>query len=181
MRVAGKGHGGQVVDNNANRCRKYISTFCDRDFWRLDSSQSGFSWGLMMMWAGLLERVTAGVGSRSAILNRYDWDQDEGSANHQLPTGLRVSLRGDPVKRRLALRIDWTNTGVQQHRKVGKWVTPAAQSCVAVLKSLGWNASHVVDQQAFTVEATMGSDDVARTLDQCANSIDRAMEPLRME
>ncbi|MBI5918718.1 MAG: protein kinase [Nitrosomonadales bacterium] len=121
------------------------------------------------------------IASRTATLRKYEWHPDYARASHRLPTGLQVTLAGDPVKRRLALRVDWENTGVQQHRKVGKFVGPAAQNCHAILRSGGWNAVHSVGVQTLTVEATISADVASRQLDQCASTIDRAMDPLRLE
>lgn len=128
------------------------------------------------------ELLAEEVASRTGFLAKYDWRQDEPCASHRLPTGLQVSLAGDSVKRRLSLRVDWQDTGVQQHRKVGKWVGPAARRCQGVLKSGGWEiASHQVDTHSLSVEATISVEIASRNLNQYAATIDRAMEPLRLE
>ena len=119
------------------------------------------------------------VASRVDVFRTYLWDEDLTGANTELPTGLRVRLRGDSVGRRLVLDIEWQNTGVHRRRKVGKWVGPASKNCAAMLRAEGWDVTEDVDLQALLVRASRDADSVRVAIHQCAAGIDRAIGHLR--
>jgi len=123
--------------------------------------------------------VAEEVAARTEVLQAYKWDDNESTAATKLPTGLDVKLRADTAGRRLHLEIDWGNTGIHGHKKVGKWLNPAARECSSILRSVGWDPKHETDMQALRIRASIDSDEAAEDLPRCVTSIDRALDPLR--
>jgi len=119
------------------------------------------------------------IATRTQVLARHNWSEDEAAATAELPTGLVVRLRGDISGGRLVLGIEWRNTGVHQHRKVGKWLAPAAQNCQAMLRRDGWKVNFETDIQAVRIYAARNAAEASSDIASCAASIDRAIEPLR--
>lgn len=128
-----------------------------------------------------LDLLAEELATRTRILADHTWDEGTGAASRDLPTGLRVTLRGDGRNRVLALEVDWGNTGVQEYRKVGKWLKPAGESCTAILRSVGWNVSpYQLDTGILRLRASIDAETVRRGLREIPDALDRAMERLRL-
>jgi hypothetical protein len=121
------------------------------------------------------------LAARSDSLRGYIWDEDAGAASRELPTGLRLSLRGEARGRAVALEVDWAATGVQEYRKVGKWLVPAGERCAANLRSAHWEVRHCdIDTGVLRVRASIDAETVRRELAELPAALDRAMERLRL-
>jgi serine/threonine protein kinase len=128
-----------------------------------------------------LDLLVEELATRTSILTDHTWDEDTGAACRELPTGLRVRLRGEARRRALALEVDWGATGVQEYRKVGKWLVPAAETCAAILRSAGWKVTpYEYDTGVLRLEASIDAETVRRGLTELPPELDRAMERLRL-
>ena len=112
----------------------------------------------------------------------YKWDENLVAAIKELPTGVRLELRGDSTRDKIHLSLDWKNTGVHQHKKVSKWLKPAAQYAKAVLHSAGWDISRSdIDFEAISLRGTIDASDALKKLTEFAKSVDRAGEQVRLD
>lgn len=128
-----------------------------------------------------LDLLVEELATRTSILADYTWQEDAAAASHELPTGLRVSLRGGARSREVALTIDWDSTGVHQYKKVGKWLVPASESCAAILRSAGWYVgSHEINTGVLRLRANIDAETVRCRLGELPPELDRAMERLRL-
>jgi len=128
-----------------------------------------------------LDLLVEELATRASILADHTWNEDAGAASRELPTGLRVSLRGEARSRAVALEVDWGATGVQEHKKVHKWIAPAGENCAAILRSVGWTVSpYEIDTGVLRLRASIDAEIVRRRLAELSSQLDRAMERLRL-
>ena len=128
-----------------------------------------------------LDFLVEELAARTNSLTGYTWDEDAGAASRELPTGLRVCLRGEARGRAVALTVDWDSTGVHQYKKVGKWLLPAGDNCAAILRSAHWEVRPChIDTGVLRVRARIDAETVRRELAELPAGLDRAMERLRL-
>ena len=126
-----------------------------------------------------MDLIAEEVASRTDCMNGYSWDDDNAGASMFGPTGVKIQLSGKTLSQQLVLQIEWQNLGDHDYQKVGKWLAPAAKNCEAILKSMGWTTRSSIDLQAFSVEAFSEFVYKSNELSRIAESIDKAVQPLR--
>jgi eukaryotic-like serine/threonine-protein kinase len=119
------------------------------------------------------------LAARSDIFTDYIWDLNKLTASKALPTGVNVQLRGNESTRAVDLEVTWATTGVEDWKRIGKWIPQAKESCVSVLKSVGWTVTTAeADRTTMAVTAAAPVEAVRRAVDNYAGSIDRATRVL---
>lgn len=165
--------------------RLILNATHDQQARRWDIAQIAVELGRLFEAATTPEKVIAPdflaeeIAARTDVLRQYRWNEDMTSATTVLPTGLTVSLRADSTARKLWLEIDWHNTGDYDTRKVGKFLSPAGQKTVDMLKSDDWNARYDTEQQGLRIRASISAALGTEEIPKYVNTIDRAVEPLR--
>jgi hypothetical protein len=125
--------------------------------------------------------VAEELAVQTEMLAEYAWDEDTATARVERPSGLVVSLRGDVVRRRLSLWIDWARSGAHTSRNVGKFLRSALESTSAILKRGGWT---VYEQDSTTemlrIRAYTLPEVTVLGLEVAAAELDRAIEQIRL-
>ena len=67
----------------------------------------------------------------------YKWDDETATAIMKLPSGLTIGIAGDESDRLVLLRLNWSSSGQQERKRVGKWLAPATERCVALVEEVG--------------------------------------------
>lgn len=123
----------------------------------------------------LAEEVTARCSSVE-----YTWDDDKATAVVQLESGLVARISGEETKRQLVVALNWSSSGLQERKRVGKWMRPATERCIAKLKKAGWEISGKNIQAPITIsiEATLPVEQAAASLSATAEIISQVVEEL---
>ena len=110
----------------------------------------------------------------------YKWDDATATAIMQLPSGLTVGITGVESDRRVLLRLNWSSSGQQERKQVGKWLAPATERCVALLKKSGWRilTKNVQAPLSVGLEARLSTGSAAGSLPSVAEVISRVAEQL---
>ena len=113
----------------------------------------------------------------------HQWNDNLASAVIQLVSGAIIKITGNESDRLLVVHLNWSRTGKQEHKKVGKWLAPAADRCVKVLKAAGWKirARNIQPSQSMALEGTLEVSLAARTLDTQGNAVSTVAEELAFE
>ena len=125
----------------------------------------------------LAEEIAARTG------RKYRWDDESGTAIMELVSGLVISISGDESKRQVIANLNWSNSGRQERKKVGKWMAPAANRCKKTLRSSGWTirTSNIQAFQSVVIEATLPISRAADSISNQATVISKITEELNFE
>lgn len=119
------------------------------------------------------------LAARTDVFTEYNWDMNKSRASKSLPTGVNVHLRGSESTRTVELEITWAMTGVEDWKRIGKWIPQAKESCAAILKSVGWTvATAEGDRTTMSIAANAPIEAIRIAVDNYASSIDRASRTL---
>ena len=110
----------------------------------------------------------------------YEWNDEAAAAIMQLPSGLTIRIAGDESDRLVLLRLNWSSSGQQERKQVGKWLAPATERCVGLLRKSGWRirARNVQAPRSMGLEATLSTGSAASSLASVAEVIARVAEQL---
>ena len=110
----------------------------------------------------------------------YTWDDDKATAVVQLESGLVARISGEETKRQLVVALNWSSSGLQERKRVGKWMGPATERCIAKLKKAGWRISGKNIQAPITIsiEATLPVEQAAASLSATAEVISQVVKEL---
>jgi serine/threonine protein kinase len=78
------------------------------------------------------------LAERSGLGTGYSWREDTITASVILPSGLEVRLAAKETDRKVALELSWASKGVEDRRKLGKWIGRAVDQALAALRRGGW-------------------------------------------
>ena len=122
----------------------------------------------------LAEEITARCGVK------YDWDDDEATAIVCLESGLEVRIAGEETKRRLVAKFVWSSSGQQERKRVGKWMGPAKERCIAKLRKADWTILVENSRKAETIviEATISVEKAAASLSDMGDVLSQVMRYL---
>ena len=125
----------------------------------------------------LAEEIAAGLE------RDYEWDEDSGTARIGLASGADVRLRGNETERRIAVNLNWSTSGRRERKKVGKWVGPAGERCVGILKRAGWRIaiSRIQRKGAIALEAAIRSRKAAESLTSQVKAMAKIVKELSFE
>lgn len=113
----------------------------------------------------------------------YSWNEDSGTAIIRLVSGLIVSISGDESRRSVSVNLNWSDSGRQERKNVGKWMAPAADRCKKRLKDSGWRirACNINPPGSVVLEVTLPVADAATRLKEQTETISRVTEELNFE
>ena len=113
----------------------------------------------------------------------YKWNDDLTTACVQLVSGSAIRIAGDESGRLVVVKLTWSRSGRQERKQVGKWMVPAANRCVKVLKASGWQirTKNIQPPQSMVLEATLAVPRAASTLIKQARAISTVAEELNFE
>ena len=96
----------------------------------------------------------------------YEWNDDQTTAVVQLVSGAVIRITGNESDRVVVVNLNWSRSGQQEHKRVGKWMAPAADRCVKELKASGWQikTKNIQPPQSMVLEATLAVPWAASTL-----------------
>ena len=101
------------------------------------------------------------------------------SARRRLPTGLALTLATDIKPEQVSLRIEWTSTGMEDRRNLGKYITGAASATSARLRAGGWRIERQsVELQAIHLVARIEASELRSKLGHAAATVDAAISSL---
>ena len=108
----------------------------------------------------LAEEIAAGLE------RDYEWNEDSSTACFGLTSGAEIRILGDETERRIVANVNWSASGRQERKKVGKWIRPAGERCVGILKKAGWrvNTSNVQLGGSIALEGTIQAKKAAASL-----------------
>lgn len=128
------------------------------------------------------ELMAEEISATTRIMADYQWDIDRASAMVDLPTGLRIVLSGDEAKQRLGLSIDWQSTGVEDRKRVGKYIERVSRTVVEKLRAGGWaTPAASVAIQTMHIDAEIGMDSLKGRIDDVSAALDRSLQAIRFD
>jgi hypothetical protein len=141
--------------------------------------QDAVEWPMRVRSAELLAEELA---ARSTIMEGYEWDENWCRATVALPGGIGLSIRGDDPRGRVRLTLSRLETGVEEWKRRGKFVVPAAKVAVDKLQSARWKvAPPQIDRETVHVEADVDVDWASNNLDTLVGGFDDACSGLRFQ
>jgi len=84
------------------------------------------------------ELLAEEIAARSDFPNNYQWDPDSLKAFTVLASGATVSVRGLEVDRKISVEMRWAETGLEDRRRVRKWIPKACDQASSLLRKAGW-------------------------------------------
>lgn len=113
----------------------------------------------------------------------YDWNDDMAMAVIQLVSGASIRITGNESDRLVVVNLNWNSRGKQERKQVGKWMAPATDRCVKVLKASGWQirTKNIQPPQSMVLEATLAVTRAATTLKEQAHVVSTVAEELNFE
>jgi len=129
---------------------------------------------------GSAELLAEEVAANSEVMSGYEWDADKIRATRILRTGMQVEIRADIEGQRVQLLIDWTSTGTEERRNLGKYIKTASQAAVDQLAAAGWEKMEdKVESRSIRILASLDAGLIRGRTDDVASSIDQATRKLR--
>lgn len=127
------------------------------------------------------ELLAEEIAARSG--RAYEWNDDLAMACVQLISGSVISITGNESARLVIVNLAWSRSGKQKQKQVGKWMGPAADRCVKVLKASGWQIKtrNMQRSQSMVIEASLTVSQASSTLTTQANAISTVAEELNFE
>ena len=113
----------------------------------------------------------------------YEWNDDQTTAVVQLVSGAVIRITGNESDRVVVVNLNWSRSGKQEHKRVGKWMAPAADRCVKELKASGWQikTKNIQPPQSMVLEATLAVPWAASTLTKQARVFSKVTTELNFE
>ena len=127
------------------------------------------------------ELLAEEIAARSGRI--YEWNDDLATAVVQLISGLVIRITGNESDRLVVVNLNWSSSGKQERKQVGKWMTPAMDRSVKVLKASGWRIRirNIQRLQSMVLEATLDVQSAAKTLKKQGNVVSRVADELTFE
>ena len=113
----------------------------------------------------------------------HEWNDERATAVVELVSGAIIKITGNESDRLVVVHLNWSRSGKQEHKKVGKWMGPAADRCVKILKVAGWQirTMNIQRPQSMVLEATLTVSLAASTLTAQGDAISNVAEELAFE
>ena len=125
----------------------------------------------------LAEEIAAGLE------RDYEWHDDSSTARIALTSGAEVRILGNETERRIVANLNWDTTGRQERKKVGKWIGPAGERCVRILKRAGWqvSTSNIQRRGSIALEGTIRAKKATASLASHVAAVSKIIEELNFE
>lgn len=115
------------------------------------------------------------LAARCPAMERYTWDEDQQRAVVDSPTGLHVTLAGDPVGREIELSLSWAQTGVEDRTGLARSVRERLTSVASRLGAKWKVQESSANAGSFSLTARASVQDVARAIDAFADNLHGAL------
>ena len=126
------------------------------------------------------ELIAEEVASRCEFSKNYEWDDNTLSAVKESPSGVRLRVRGDESLRKIIVELSWGDPGVQGRAHLDKWIPNRMKAAREILDSSGWRIEDSRFRYAhISVSASIRAPNALRSMDETAESLDRALDQLR--
>ena len=175
---------GEWVSLAYRYARLVIRATQDRQAERWDIAQINDELGRLRAALASPERVVSAELLAEEIAARcgrdYKWDDETATATMQLPSGLTIRIAGDESDRLVLLRLNWSSSGQEERKQVGKWLAPATERCVGLLTKSGWRirTRNVQAPRSVALEATLLTTSAASSLSSVAEIISLVAEKM---
>ena len=125
------------------------------------------------------ELVAEELVARSAGLGRYEWIDDRLEARIELASGLVISVTANEAQGMINLELNWSSSGLENRRAVGRWLPEATRTASDALKVSGWkvNITSKTGQVAHLV-ASIDVQDVFENLPRAASTLNAVVQRL---
>lgn len=125
------------------------------------------------------ELIAEEIFCRTNYSHNYEWDDNKLSALYNSPSGVRICLIGHESKKQLILKIEWSDTGVSEIKKVNKWLERNQPKILDQLSSSKWKIeTHTASGRALHISASMDVSDAKKELNEIAQCIDKVTSEL---
>jgi serine/threonine protein kinase len=128
------------------------------------------------------EMLAEEVAMRTEVMRNYEWDPDRRAARIRLPSGLSIEVIGDESAARVRIEVKWQSTGVDEWKKVGKWIAPAAKNAASALLGGKWRIdAEESGASKVRIAASIDANVRQQSVESLAISIDAAANALRLQ
>jgi len=118
---------------------------------------------------------------RTEIVADYEWRESEWAAIASLYGGVQISIHGDETHRLLRIRIERSDRGTEDRKRIGKYLAERLPEIRALLERKGWRTeSAAQSQRSALVLAESPTSSVSSTLQGNAEAIARALQRLSL-
>jgi hypothetical protein len=126
------------------------------------------------------ELLVEEIAARTGVFASYDWDPDKVGAVRSLVSGMRIELVANLEEQRICLRLEWTSTGSEERRNLGKYVRANGKGAADRLKSGGWaRTESEIDSRSVVITSSIASHEAVGRVSDIAGSIDHAARDLQ--
>jgi serine/threonine protein kinase len=125
------------------------------------------------------EMIAEEVATRSQ--QNFTWNPERLQSGLSLPSGVRVAVAAEDNDRLIRTTIVWESTGVQEHKRVGKWLPSALEGAAAALSGGGWQCGRSLSGQRGEITGTLSPEAASRNIVRLAAALDAAIGRLRFD
>ena len=144
-----------------------------------------------------LQRLRAAYASQTAVVSAelvaeeiaarcgrdYEWNGNSATATMQLASGLEIRITGNETQRQVVVGFRWDSSGHQNRKRVGKWIRPATERCVALLRKSNWRitTTNIQLPRSAAIEATRSTRSAASAIPAVATVFSKVIKELTFE
>ena len=127
-----------------------------------------------------IELVAEEIAARCEFIEGYEWNSDTLSAVKELPSEIRLELRGDESRREIVVWLTSGQPGVRGRAFLDKWIPHRMQTAREILRSSGWRIDDSEARYArISIFASLPVEAALSYIDETAKSLNRALDQLR--
>jgi len=120
--------------------------------------------------------------ARGVAKGEWVWDCAALAGHAFLPSGIEVTIKGQESKRSVALEVGWASAGIEERKRIQKWLKPACQRAVSRLEGSGWrSASYSAWGESFSISASVDVASLRPGLADRAAGLKDVLTQLRFE
>lgn len=126
------------------------------------------------------ELLAEELAAHCEVMAGYLWDPDAMGAYRELHTGMKVGIYADVLNQRLLLHLNWTSTGVEERKNLGKYVVNNSNAAADQLAAGGWSSDEKqIGSRAVSIKSSIGISETYGRLDDLASVVDKATRKLQ--
>jgi eukaryotic-like serine/threonine-protein kinase len=126
------------------------------------------------------ELLAEELASHCEVMAGYVWDADAIGACRELHTGMKVAINADLLNQRLVLHLNWTSTGVEERKNLGKYVVNNSNAAADQLAAAGWSSiEKQIGSRAISIKTSIGVAETYGRFEDLASVVDKATRKLQ--
>lgn len=126
------------------------------------------------------ELLAEELAAHCEVMAGYSWDADAIGASRELHTGMKIGIYADVLKQQLVLSIQWTSTGVEERKNLGKYVVNNSNAAADQLAAGGWTKLEKdIKSRAVSLKTSIDISETYGRLEDLATVIDNATRKLQ--